>query len=141
MPRLIQMINSTNTMVLFQFVNYLVIGLFTNTIGYVAFLTLTYFGVEIKLAASCLYLLCAILSFIGNRNFTFNKKGSFSLTDFYFLLTYLLGYLINMVLLIYFVDQMRYPYSIIEAIAIVVVSIFIFLTSKLFIFSDTRKLS
>lgn len=122
-----------------QFLYYAIVGVITNAIGYSLFLVMTYFGVDTKLAASVLYLFCATLSFFGNKRYTFNKMGG-SLAAFYFMITYSLGYLINMALLIYFVDHLKFPYYEIEAIAIIIVSAFIFMTSKLFIFRDARKL-
>lgn len=123
-----------------QFILYAIIGVAANALGYLVFLVMTYYSLEPKIAATCLYLFCATLSFFGNKRITFNEKGHFSAVFFRYLLAYFTGYLINIMMLVVLTDHLGCPYYLIQAIAIITVAGFLFVSLKLFVF-PIRKLS
>ncbi len=130
------MINRKSTRTKMQLLYYGIIGLLTNALGYFLFVMLTYLGVGAKVSATCLYLLCAFLSFLGNWRITFNQFGTFAETGVRFIAAHLVGYSINFIMLLVFVDGLNYPVYIIEAFAIIMVAGFMFIALKFFVFSN-----
>ncbi|MGC1182738.1 GtrA family protein [Legionella sp.] len=130
------MISRKNTSTQIQLLYYGIIGLLTNALGYFLFVLLTYVGVGAKISVTCLYLLCALLSFLSNWRITFNQFGAFLVTGVRFIAAHLVGYLINFIILLVFVDGLNYPAYKIEAFAIIMVAGYMFIAFKFFVFSN-----
>lgn len=47
----------------------------------------------------------------------------------------MMGYLLNLILLLLFVDWLDFPHQIVQGIAIVVVAIFLFVVLRIFVFA------
>lgn len=118
-----------------QFFSYALIGLLTNALGYVIYLILTYLWGSPKIAMTALYFFGATISFLANRRFTFLHDGSIGITGARYLMVHIACYLLNLVLLIVFVDWFDFPHQIIQAIAIIVVAIFSFTLLRIFVFA------
>ncbi len=121
-----------------QLFNYGIIGIAGNLTAYLAYLFITYLGGTPKLTMSVLYVITAFVSFLGNRKLTFSHKGGLLGSGLRFSLTHLFGYLINLGLLFVLVDKFGYPNQLIQAFAIIIVAIFLFLTFKFFVFREER---
>lgn len=117
-----------------QIFSYLLIGALTNLAGYGLYILLTYFGNTPKLTMTVLYSAGAIIGFFANRRFTFGHNGHIGSAGVRYLLVQLLGYLLNFLLLLLFVDWLGFAHQIVQAIAIVVVAIFLFILSRTFVF-------
>jgi putative flippase GtrA len=124
-----------------QVFRYGVVGLLTNLTGYGIYLLLTYGGTDPKITMSTLYLIGAMLSFFGNRRITFAHTGSRPQAALRFGVAYFLGYLLNLALLIVFVDKLGCRHQLVQAISIFVVAAFLFLSLKLFVFSPDKTTS
>jgi putative flippase GtrA len=122
-----------------QLVRYAVVGIASNVAGYLAYLLITWLGVGPKLAMSCLYVLGATVSFIGNRRWTFSHEGSISASAVRFAIAHALGYLLNLSILLVFVDHLGFPHQLVQAVAIVVVALFLFVLFRLFVFPATGR--
>lgn len=129
--KLARLISKTSLRQLFS---YVLVGALTNLIGYAIYLFLTYHEITPKLAITVLYPIGAIIGFFGNKRFTFRHNGHIGTAGIRFLIAQLLGYLLNLLLLMVFVDKLGFPHQIIEAFAIVTVALFLFLISRFFVF-------
>lgn len=121
-----------------QLVRYGIVGLMSNGLGYAIFLCLTYMGIGPKQAMSLLYLSSIGFSYWGNWRWTFTHNGSLLNTSGRFLLTHTVGYLLNFLLLLLFVDRWGYPYQWVQALAIIIVALFVFTAFKFFVFTPTQ---
>jgi len=122
---------------LLQFFFYALIGVITNVLGYATYLTLTYLSGAPKLTMTALYLVGASIGFLANRRFTFRHDGGIGVTGVRYVLVQVAGYLLNLVLLLLFVDWFDFPHQIVQAIAIVVVAIFLFVVLRIFVFAPS----
>lgn len=119
-----------------QFVIYAFIGLLSNLLGYMLYYLLTYLFYAPKSIMTILYIFGALVGFFANRRFTFKNDGSIGSFGFRYLLAQLSGYILNLSLLFIFVDIFNIKHQIVQAIAILVVAIFLFLLSKYFVFTS-----
>lgn len=120
-----------------QLIRYGFVGIISNLTGYLVYLLATYYGTTPKITMSFLYAIGATLGFLGNRKFTFAHKGNILGSGLRYLLAHFIGYLINLALLIILVDKLGYAHQWIQAIAIFIVAIFLFLAFKFFVFTQT----
>lgn len=120
-----------------QFFTYALIGVLTNIIGYAIYLILTYLWGAPKLTMTALYFVGASIGFVANRRFTFRHDGGIGISGVRYLLAQVAGYLLNLVLLLLFVDWFDFPHQVVQAIAIVVVAIFLFVVLRVFVFAPS----
>lgn len=118
-----------------EFFSYALVGILTNLVGYALYLLLTYLWGAPKITMTALYIVGASISFLANRRFTFLHEGHIGTTGIRYLLVQVTGYLLNLVLLLLFVDWLNFPHQIVQAIAIVVVAVCLFLMLRVFVFS------
>ena len=123
--------------ILRQFFTYAMIGVLTNVLGYAVYLILTYLWGAPKLTMTALYFVGASIGFLANRRFTFRHDGVIGVAGVRYLLAQFAGYLVNLVLLLLFVDWFDFPHRIVQAIAIVVVAIFLFVVLRVFVFAPS----
>lgn len=121
-----------------QVLSYLLIGVLTNFVGYVLYLFLTYLWGAPKLTMTLLYSTGALMGFLANRRFTFRHDGHIGVAGARYLLVQLLGYLLNLCLLLLLVDWLGFSHQIVQAIAVVVVAIFLFVLLRIFVFASGR---
>jgi len=124
-----------------QLIRYGFVGIITNVTSYLVYLLATYYGATPKISMSFLYALGATLGFLGNRKFTFAHKGNLLGSGLRYLLAHFIGYLINLALLIVMVDKFGYAHQWVQAIAIIIVAIFLFLAFKYFVFTQSDNIS
>ena len=120
-----------------QFFSYAFIGVLTNLFVYGLYLILTYLWGAPKLTMTALYFVGASIGFLANRRFTFRHDGGIGVTGVRYLLAQVASYLLNLVLLLLFVDWFDFPHQIVQAIAIVVVAIFLFVVLRVFVFAPS----
>ena len=119
-----------------QLIRYGVVGLSTNAVGYILYLSLTYWGMGSKLAMSMLYCVSIAIGFVGNRRWTFSDDGGAMSAGGRYLVVYGLGYLINLCILRLFVDWLGYYHAYVQGCSILVVAVFIFVSFKFFVFPN-----
>lgn len=117
-----------------QFVGYAIIGICTNAVGYVIYLFATHVWAAPKITMTVLYVVGAYSGFIANRRFTFQHDGSMGIAGGRYVTAQLIGYFINFGILLVFVDFLNFPHQIVQAIAIGVVAIFLFVVFRLYVF-------
>lgn len=120
-----------------QLFSYALIGILTNVLGYAVYLLLTHLWGAPKITMTALYFVGASAGFFANRRYTFRHDGSIGVSGVRYLLVQAAGYLLNLTLLLVFVDWLGVAHQIIQAIAIIVVAIFLFVVSRVFVFSQS----
>lgn len=125
-----------------QLLRYGLVGLASNLTGYLLFLLITTLGIGPKTAMTMLYVVGAIIGFIGNRKWTFAHHGTFLGSGVRYVISHCCGYLINLAVLLTFVDVLGYSHRWVQAIAIFVVAGFLFVAFKYFVFrADSTVMS
>lgn len=119
-----------------QLTRYALVGIVSNLAGYLVYLLITYLGATPKITMTLLYGVGATIGYIGNRNFTFTHKGSLLGSSVRYFSAHFFGYFINLVILIIFIDHFMYPHQWVQAVAIFVVSGFLFIAFKFFVFTN-----
>lgn len=119
-----------------QLLRYGLIGLVTNAAGYLVYLLATYLGARPTVTMSVLYFLGAVLGFWGNKRLTFAHKGDVLASGLRYAIAHAIGYVINLSLLLVFVDRFGYAHQWVQGVAIFVVAAYIFLAFKFFVFKD-----
>ena len=119
-------------------VNYGLIGVASNVSAYLIYLLITYLGGTPKITMSVLYVITAVVSFFGNRKLTFSHEGCLFRSSARFIVAHCAGYLINLCMLFVLVDKLGYPHQLVQVFAIFVVAAFLFVTFKLFVFTETN---
>lgn len=122
-----------------QLIRYGLVGVATNSLAYLVYWVLTYGGLEPKKTMSLLYAISALIGFIGNRQWVFAHKDTLLKTGMRYLIAHLCGYTINLYILVIFVDKVGFPHQWIQALAIAVVAIFLFLAFKYFVFPKNES--
>jgi len=122
-----------------QVCKYALVGALSNGAGYLFYLLATSIGVMPKLAMTSLYFISAMLSFWGNRKLTFSYKGKVVGSGVRYLIVHTLGYLLNLIILIIFVDKLGYPHQLVQGVAILIVAGFLFISFKFFVFKPSIR--
>ena len=117
-----------------QLFRYGLVGVITNLALYGGYLLITYLGVEPKKTMTLLYVVGAMIGFVGHRNWTFTHQGALLGAGTRYFIAHIFGYLINFLILLIFVDKLGYVHQWVQAAAIIVVAGFLFVTFKYFVF-------
>lgn len=121
-----------------QLARYGLVGLASNLSGYLVYVLITsYWGTEHKRTMTLLYIVGASIGYFGNRQWTFAHKGGVGAGGRY-LIAHLLGYLINLLILLTLVDRLGYSHQWVQAVAIIVVAGFLFGAFKYFVFQKAE---
>jgi putative flippase GtrA len=120
-----------------ELVRYGVIGVLTNSIGYLIYLLITYAGGTPKITMSALYAVGIAIGFISNRKWTFSHDGDLMSAGVRYIFAHSLGYSLNLSILIIMVDYLGYPHQWVQVFSIFAVAGFLFLMFKFFVFPKT----
>lgn len=120
-----------------QFMRYIAVGLSANLLLYICYLVLTSIGMGHKTAMTLLYLSGVLLTFVANRVWSFSHGGLVHLAFGRYVIAYALGYLLNLALLWLAVDRMHLPHQGVQAVAIVLVAVSLFIMHKYWVFAPT----
>lgn len=83
---------------------------------------------------SFLYVFGVTAGFIGNKKWTFSHQGTLLNTGIKYFTMHFFGYLLNFMILLIFVDRFGYPHQVVQAAAIIVVALFLFISFRFFVF-------
>ena len=122
-----------------QLFRYTLIGLLSNGAGYILYLALTYLGGSPKITMTLMYGAGAAIGFFGNRSFTFANQGSIMVAGRRYIIAHCIGYVLNLSILMIFVDKLGYAHQWVQGISIVIVASFLFMVFKVFVFSVNRE--
>ncbi|CAK8724873.1 GtrA/DPMS transmembrane domain-containing protein [Candidatus Electrothrix laxa] len=119
-----------------QFIRYGAVGAFLNLFGFLIYLLVTWLGMEPKLAVTVFYPLGVLYGYFTHKRVSFRHAGS--LRDIWpmvrYIFVYALGYVLNVGFIYLFHDRFGYPHQWVQVVAIFVVSGFLFVGLKLFVF-------
>lgn len=119
-----------------QFIRYVLVGVATNASSYILYLVFTAAGNSPTLVVSVLYPFTMAAGFIANKSLTFNFQGKSNLALMRFLVAHLLGYLLNLAILATFFNRLGLPHQLVQLAAIFIVAVFLFVTSRYFVFAE-----
>jgi putative flippase GtrA len=111
-----------------------IVGVASNAVGYLVYLGLTALGVTPKLAMTVLYACGVAIGFAGNHAWAFEHGESVRRTLPRYLLAHALGYALNFAMLWGFHDRLRIAHQLVQAVAIPVVAIVLYLLMRSFVF-------
>ena len=120
-----------------QFARYGMVGLASNLLLYLAYLALTYAGMEPKASMSMLYILGIVQTFLFNRRWSFKYGEKHGPAFARYCSAYGLGYAINLLVLMWLVDRMGYPHEIVQGVMVVSLAVMLFLLQKFWVFRST----
>lgn len=120
-----------------QFVRYAIVGVTTNALGYLLYLAVTAWGgLSPKITMSLLYCTGVLIGFIGNYRWAFRHKGAIPASLLRYLLAHVGGYCINFMMLHVFSYTLHYPHQLVQAVAIIIVALYLFAAFKYFVFAE-----
>ncbi|WP_420791187.1 GtrA family protein [Enterovibrio gelatinilyticus] len=121
-----------------QFLKFAVVGISSNALIFVLYVSIVHFGGTPKITMTILYVLSVVFSFLANAAWTFeyenNKKSALPR----YIVSHMIGYGVNFMLLSIFVDLLHYDHRYIQAVSIVLVALILFLLNKYFVFTSKR---
>lgn len=122
-----------------QFLRYAVVGLASNAVLYLAYLSLTQIGIGSKLAMTLLYVVGVAQTFIFNKRWTFKHQGAQTRTFVRYCIAYGIGYLFNLLSLFVLVDRLGYPHRIVQGLLIFATAVLLFLLQKFWVFNFKKE--
>ena len=125
-----------------QLSRYILVGLVTNGVMYLAYLGLTELGVPYLISMTVVYFLSLVGSFLVNRKWTFTGGATTSVqsTGIRYLVCYGLAYLANLGLLRFFVEQFHLPHQWVQALLILTIAMALFLAQRYWVFAERLAL-
>ncbi len=122
-----------------QLVRYAVVGITSNALAFGIYIVITALGAAPTVAMTVVYVTAALVGFIGNRTVTFAHRGSIWSAGARYVVAHTLGYLLNLSILLVLVDRLGYSHVWVQALAIVVVAGYLFVTFKFFVFAQVSE--
>jgi len=117
-----------------EFIRYAIVGVVSNALLFVLYLSLTVAGVGHKLAATLVYAVGVAQTFVFNRSWSFRYEGAAHHAFARYIAAYAVGYIVNMIALATLVDRAGYPHQWVQGIMIVVLAVMLFLLQKFWVF-------
>lgn len=117
---------------------FIVVGVANNLVGYGAFVVMSLLGAAAIPAMTVAYVIGMVISFLGNRKWTFGHRGSLVPTLVRFAVGNLLGYGVNVALLWLFVSRLGLPQIPVQFFATGCVALCTFLMMRLWVFRADR---
>lgn len=117
-----------------QIMRFTVVGLVSNGVLFMLYLALVRAGLSPVGAMSIAYALGVAQTFAFNRRWTFSHAGPRLAPLARYLVTYALGYVINLVILALLVGRLGWAHQWVQAAAILVVAVLVFALQKHWVF-------
>jgi len=124
-----------------QFIRYVVVGLASNAVIYLAYIVLTQLGMGPKLAMSLLYVIGVLQTFVFNKKWSFRFEGAATTALVRYLMAYGVGYAVNLLALTLFVDQAQLPHQLVQGVMIFVVAFMLFVAHRYWVFPSNNNSS
>ena len=124
-----------------QFFKYVFVGVCSNAALYVVYLLLTMSLLSPKVGMTITYMLGIGLTFIFNRSWTFEHRGPGNPALVRYVTAYLSGYLLNLLALSFFVDQLQCPHQIVQACMVIFLAMYLFTLQRTWVFKKHPDLN
>lgn len=118
-----------------QFAKYLLVGGFSNSLGYGLYIAITLLGVSPIVGMSIVYVAASVTSFTANRGWTFKSDASLSGSALRYILSQTVGYGTNLVILYWLYYKLGVPHQVAQLVGIGVVAVELFLLNRYYVFS------
>ncbi len=123
-----------------ELIRYAAVGAATNVFGFLLYALFTTLGVSPVLTISIFYPIYTGLAFYLNKKWSFNHKGRISATAVRYMIAYIGCYVLNVTVLKYFSGYLGYSPLVVQAVAVFVIALLLFLAQKYWVFR-TRGIS
>ncbi len=117
-----------------EIVRYAAVGAAANFVGFSLYVVFTTLGLSPVLTISIFYPLYIGLTFFLNKKWSFNHNGRISTSAVRYLIAYVGCYALNVSVLKFFCGYLGYSHLVIQAIAIPVIALLLFVTQKYWVF-------
>ncbi|MBT9494938.1 MAG: GtrA family protein [Paucibacter sp.] len=124
-----------------QLIRYGAVGLGSNLVGYLLYIGLTQLGIGPKTAMSILYVAGVAQTFLFNKKWTFRNSGSNGPALLRYCLSYGLGYIINLLVLVLTVDHWGWPHQWVQGAMIFILALLLFTLQKFWVFRKSVELT
>lgn len=122
-----------------QLVRFLIVGIASNAVLYLLYLTATSIGIEHKDAMTGLFALGILQTFFFNKNWSFRNRSANTSTFVRYMTAYSVAYGINLAAMLVLVDHYHLSDRLIQAVMIVVVATFMFVAQRYWVFRAPRR--
>lgn len=117
-----------------QFLRYGCVGIGSNLLLYLGYLGLTWTGVGHKTAMTVLYGTGVLVTYVANSAWSFGRTSLSHGAFARYVAAHAVGYLLNLMLLWVAVDKLHLAHQIVQAAAIIVVAMVLFLLHRYWVF-------
>ena len=117
-----------------QSIRYIIIGLVSNLLLYLIYLSLTGLSIGHKTAMTLLFAIGTMQTFVFNKRWTFAHQGFFQTSFLKYLAVYGFAYLLNLMSLLVFADYLGLPHQIVQGVMILALAIMLFILQKYWVF-------
>ncbi len=124
-----------------QLLRFLLVGLKSNITYYGLYAAFTALGLGVKQAATLVFAIGILYSFLFNKAFVFRGSAAPRAALLRYTLVYIAAWAINMLCLELFVGRLHFRHHIVQAVLVAVIGFGIFVALKLFVFRDLRSCS
>ena len=118
-----------------QFAKYLVVGGFSNSLAYGLYIAITLVGVSPIAGMSMVYVVASVATFAANRGWTFQSDASLSGSALRYIISQMLGYGTNLILLFWLHYLLGVPHQAAQLIGIGVAGVELFLLNRYYVFN------
>ena len=119
-----------------QLLRFGVVGLISNITLYIFYLLLTEFAFGPKVSMTTAFAFGVLQTFFFNKRWTFKHRSYLQQTFVKYVVTYGLAYSLNLLALLFFVDQLGYPHHLVQGIAVVALAVMLFTTLRVWVFGN-----
>lgn len=113
---------------------YAAVGGAMNIFGFLLYVLFTTLGISPVLTISIFYPIYIGLAFYLNKKWTFNHKGHIPTSAVRYLIAYVGCYVLNVIVLKLFSGYLGYSHLVVQAMAILVIALLLFLAQKYWVF-------
>lgn len=115
------------------------VGLASNLVLFLLYLSLTGLGIGHKSAMTLLFVVGTLQTFVFNKRWTFTHQGYLQASFLKYLAVYGFAYLLNLTSLLVFADHLGLPHQIVQGVMIISLAILLFLLQKYWVFRPPRS--
>ncbi|MBV5350283.1 GtrA family protein [bacterium] len=120
-----------------QSFRFAVVGLVSNAVLYLLYIILTWINLQPSAAVSLVFIVGALQTFTFNKAWTFSQRGTGARYIARYLTVYLGAYLTNIAALYVFVDRLACPHQLVQAGAVIVIGVLLFLVQRYWVFPSS----
>lgn len=121
-----------------QGLRFSIVGLISNLVLYLIYITLTGLGLGHKITMTLIYVIGVFQTFFFNKRWTFRHDGAVRKPLIRYIAVYALGYLLNLLVLLVLVDRQGLPHQLVQGLMIITLAAMIFLLQRYWVFRPSQ---